>query len=100
MLLTPPPPVTNCHTLSDPLAHLERDVLYGRPSHDVGVSPPLPHHRSRHFWREQISWETGSSVRITSHGPPSNSTQLISRTKALYNYNKINEDHTWFTSFM
>ena len=29
MLLTPPP-VTNCHTFSDPLP-LERDVLYGRP---------------------------------------------------------------------
>ena len=28
MLLTPPPPVTNCHTFSDPL---ERDILYGRP---------------------------------------------------------------------
>jgi len=26
----PPPPVTNCHTFSDPLP-LERDVLYGRP---------------------------------------------------------------------
>ena len=24
------PPVTNCHTFSDPLP-LERDVLYGRP---------------------------------------------------------------------
>jgi len=30
MLLTAPPPVTNCHTFSDPLP-LERDVLYGRP---------------------------------------------------------------------
>jgi len=30
MLLTPPP-VTNCHTFSDPLPPLERDVLYGRP---------------------------------------------------------------------
>ena len=30
MLLTPPPPVTNCHTFSNPLP-LERDVLYGRP---------------------------------------------------------------------
>src|SRR6218665_2530695 len=29
MLLTPPP-VTNCHTFSEPLP-LERDVLYGRP---------------------------------------------------------------------
>ena len=28
--LDPPPPVTNCHTYSDPLP-LERDVLYGRP---------------------------------------------------------------------
>ena len=28
--LDPPPPVTNCHTFSDPLP-LERDVLYGRP---------------------------------------------------------------------
>src|SRR6218665_2062222 len=27
---TPSPPVTNCHTFSDPLP-LERDVLYGRP---------------------------------------------------------------------
>jgi len=26
----PPPPVTNCHTFSDP-PPLERDVLYGRP---------------------------------------------------------------------
>ena len=26
----PPPPVTNCYTISDPLP-LERDVLYGRP---------------------------------------------------------------------
>ena len=26
----PLPPVTNCHTFSDPLP-LERDVLYGRP---------------------------------------------------------------------
>jgi|SRR6218665_436020 len=25
-----PPPVTNCHTISDPLP-FERDVLYGRP---------------------------------------------------------------------
>ena len=31
MLLTPLPPVTNCHTFSDPLPPLERDVLYGRP---------------------------------------------------------------------
>src|SRR6218665_2146035 len=30
MLLDPPPPVTNCHTFSDPLP-LECDVLYGRP---------------------------------------------------------------------
>ena len=30
MLLTPPSPVTNCHTYSDTLP-LERDVLYGRP---------------------------------------------------------------------
>ena len=30
MLFTPPPPVTNCHTFSDPLP-LERDVFYGRP---------------------------------------------------------------------
>jgi len=29
--LYPPPPVTNCHTFSDPL---ERDVLYGRPLND------------------------------------------------------------------
>src|SRR6218665_3562181 len=29
MLLTPFPPVTNCHTFSDPT--LERDGLYGRP---------------------------------------------------------------------
>src|SRR6218665_1050757 len=29
--LDPPPPVTNCHTFSDPLPPLERDVLYGRP---------------------------------------------------------------------
>src|SRR6218665_1792851 len=28
--LDPLPPVTNCHTFSDPLP-LERDVLYGRP---------------------------------------------------------------------
>jgi len=26
-----PPPVTNCHTFSDPLPPLERDILYGRP---------------------------------------------------------------------
>src|SRR6218665_2725142 len=26
-----PPSVTNCPTFSDPLPHLERDVLYGRP---------------------------------------------------------------------
>jgi len=25
------PSVTNCHTFSDPLLSLERDVLYGRP---------------------------------------------------------------------
>ena len=30
MLLTAVPPVTNCHTFSDPFP-LERDVLYGRP---------------------------------------------------------------------
>src|SRR6218665_1113967 len=29
----PPPPVTNCHTFSDPLP-LERDVLYGQPLED------------------------------------------------------------------
>ena len=29
--LYPPPPVTNCHTFSDPLPPLERDILYGRP---------------------------------------------------------------------
>ena len=28
--LDPPPPVTNCHTFSDPIP-LEHDVLYGRP---------------------------------------------------------------------
>ena len=27
----PPTPVTNCHTFSDPLLPLERDILYGRP---------------------------------------------------------------------
>ena len=26
-----PSPVTNCHTFSDPLPPLERDILYGRP---------------------------------------------------------------------
>ena len=31
MIFTPPPPVTNCHTFSDPLPPLERDILYGRP---------------------------------------------------------------------
>ena len=31
MLLIPPPPVTNCHTFSDPLTPLEHDVFYGRP---------------------------------------------------------------------
>ena len=30
MLFTPLPPVTNCHTFSDPLP-LEHDVLYGQP---------------------------------------------------------------------
>src|SRR6218665_3945107 len=35
---------------------------------------------------------------ITSDGPPSNSTQLISKTEALYNYNEINKDHTWFST--
>src|SRR6218665_2258164 len=35
---------------------------------------------------------------ITSHGLPSNSTQLISKTEALYNYNEINKDHTWFST--
>ena len=35
MLLTPPP-VTNCHTFSDPLP-LERDVLYCGP-HTSGVA--------------------------------------------------------------
>ena len=33
-IFTPPPPVTNCHTFSDPLPPpppLERDILYGRP---------------------------------------------------------------------
>jgi len=29
--LDPLPSVTNCHTFSDPLSPLERDVLYGRP---------------------------------------------------------------------
>ena len=29
--LPPLPPVTNCHTFSDPLPPLERDILYGRP---------------------------------------------------------------------
>src|SRR6218665_4012967 len=28
---THPPPVTNCHTFSDPPLPLERDVLYRRP---------------------------------------------------------------------
>src|SRR6218665_191109 len=31
------PPVTNCHTFSDPLP-LERDVLYGRPLTDIQPS--------------------------------------------------------------
>ena len=31
MFLNHLPPVTNCHTFSDPLPPLERDVLYGRP---------------------------------------------------------------------
>ena len=30
-LYPPLPPVTNCHTFSDPLPPLERDILYGRP---------------------------------------------------------------------
>ena len=32
-----PPPVTNCHTFSDPLP-LERDVLYGRPQLEYMVN--------------------------------------------------------------
>src|SRR6218665_115846 len=28
-----PPRVTNCHTFSEPLPPLERDVLYGRPQY-------------------------------------------------------------------
>src|SRR6218665_1510994 len=35
---------------------------------------------------------------ITSHGPPSNSTHLISKTEALFNYNEVNKDHTWFST--
>src|SRR6218665_3197530 len=35
---------------------------------------------------------------ITSHAPPSYSTQLISKTEALFNYNEINKDHTWFST--
>src|SRR6218665_1840120 len=37
---------------------------------------------------------------ITSHVPPSNSTQLISKTEALYNYNEINKDHAWFSTLL
>src|SRR6218665_2846988 len=37
MLLTPPS-VTSCHTFSDPLPPLERDVLYGRPLSQYIVS--------------------------------------------------------------
>jgi len=34
---TPLPSVTNCHTFSDPLLRLERDVLYGRPRWSMNV---------------------------------------------------------------
>ena len=40
----PPPPVKNCHTFSDPLPPLERDILYGRPlssKHEHIKSSPL-----------------------------------------------------------
>ena len=36
------PPVTNCHTFSDPLP-LERDILYGRP---LGHGP----YASANYW--------------------------------------------------
>ena len=37
-----PSPVTNCHTFSDPLPPLERDILYGRP----------------HITQERVKWVT------------------------------------------
>src|SRR6218665_2928386 len=39
MLLTPLLPVTNCHTFSDPLLPLKRDVLYGRPRSSNAIGP-------------------------------------------------------------
>jgi len=57
MLFTPPP-VTNCHTFSDPLP-LERDVLYGRrPGLRKGdaksehVLRKIHHYTFRHFERK------------------------------------------------
>ena len=36
--LPPPlPPVTNCHTFSDPLPPLKRDILYGRPLSAINI---------------------------------------------------------------
>ena len=39
--LPSPPPVTDCHTFSDPLP-LERDVLYGRPIPALDLHPSQP----------------------------------------------------------
>src|SRR6218665_1692227 len=39
--IDPLPSVTNCHTFSDPLSPLERDVLYGRPPSTQLCQVPL-----------------------------------------------------------
>src|SRR6218665_3685088 len=54
--LYPPPPVTNCHTFSDPLEH---DVLYGRPLDNmIGLS--LIYVTVQHTWNKVgivFQWE-------------------------------------------
>ena len=59
----PPPFVTNCHTFSDPLPPLERDILYGRPLKTSGASLPC----NQVIYRNEAKWYMhGRGVSIVS----------------------------------
>ena len=62
--LDPLPPVTNCHTFSDPLP-LERDVLYGRPlnkSHPLLDSHFIQFQRLKSIYHLTISTEEEAAM--------------------------------------
>src|SRR6218665_3878304 len=82
----PPPPVTNCHTFSDPLP-FERDVLYGRPLNRLRVPADTAAAGRRQSALTATSFFTSSTDRGAANTQMELSWRLLLRPKG---YPRIN----------